>query len=487
MRIKRLWFTLLIALMMFSIVAITSAASVADAEVSKTFDLVTIVDSSAALSDGVIQNTDDGVAIDFTLKIVNNPGVNMISLRLNFDAAKLNVVGYSVNSEVFDEDAGDFAGVKFDNEKGTVTIDFMTADFSEISNSDCDLVTLNCKLNGSFDGIFSDDDFYIRACDAIDDTWNAVVDNVEQVESFKAHHYVAVEGSVQAPSCITPGTTDFKCSKCDDKITVTTADMAGHTPVVDDAVAPTCTKTGLTEGSHCEVCGEVIVAQVEIPVDPKAHTPGEKVIENSKAEECEVSGSYEEVVYCTECEAEIERKFVEVPAKGHTPGETVKENEVAPTCTADGSYDEVVRCTTCNEVLSSVTKVVDKLGHTSAAEAVKENVVDPTCTLEGSYDNVFKCTVCGEDFSREKVTVPALGHTPVDDAKVDPTCTDAGKTAGQHCSVCNEVLVAQIDIPALGHTFGEWVETVKPTTTAKGEKVKTCSVCNATASSTTGV
>lgn len=39
-----------------------------------------------------------------------------------------------------------------------------------------------------------------------------------------------------------------------------------HTPVIDPAVAPTCTKTGLSEGSHCTVCGTVIVAQKTIPV-----------------------------------------------------------------------------------------------------------------------------------------------------------------------------------------------------------------------------
>ena len=37
-------------------------------------------------------------------------------------------------------------------------------------------------------------------------------------------------------------------------------------------------------------------------------------------------------------------------------------------------------------------------------------------------------------------------------AAVEATCTEPGKTEGKHCSVCNEILVAQTEVPAKGHT-----------------------------------
>ena len=45
-----------------------------------------------------------------------------------------------------------------------------------------------------------------------------------------------------------------------------------HTEVIDKAVEATCTKSGLTEGSHCETCGEVLAEQTAIPAIGHSYT-----------------------------------------------------------------------------------------------------------------------------------------------------------------------------------------------------------------------
>ncbi|MBP3401563.1 MAG: hypothetical protein J6K85_00725, partial [Clostridia bacterium] len=107
---------------------------------------------------------------------------------------------------------------------------------------------------------------------------------------------------------------------------------------------------------------------------------------------------------------------------------------------------------------------VAALGHTEVVDAA----VAPTCTEAGKTEGKH-CSVCNEVIVAQ-TTVAALGHTEVVDAAVAPTCTEAGKTEGKHCSVCNEVLVAQESVDALGHDFAE----------ATTEAPKTCKTCGAT-------
>lgn len=71
------------------------------------------------------------------------------------------------------------------------------------------------------------------------------------------------------PTCTEKGQKGKICKKCGKITEKADIPATGHTPVTDPAVAPTETTDGLTEGSHCGVCGAVLQAQEVIPMrDP---------------------------------------------------------------------------------------------------------------------------------------------------------------------------------------------------------------------------
>ncbi len=65
----------------------------------------------------------------------------------------------------------------------------------------------------------------------------------------------------------------------------------------------------------------------------------------------------------------------------HVAAETVKENEKEATCTEEGSYDEVVYCSECHKELSRETKTVAKIPH---------DFKDGKCTVCGTADPDYK-------------------------------------------------------------------------------------------------
>ena len=75
------------------------------------------------------------------------------------------------------------------------------------------------------------------------------------------------------PTCTEKGQKGKICKKCGKITEKTDIPATGHAPVTDPAVAPTETSDGLTEGSHCSVCGAVLQAQEVIPMlDPTIDT-----------------------------------------------------------------------------------------------------------------------------------------------------------------------------------------------------------------------
>ena len=85
-----------------------------------------------------------------------------------------------------------------------------------------------------------------------------------------------------------------------------------HTAVTDAAVPATCTQTGLTEGSHCSTCGQILVAQEEVPA--LGHSPTWNTYSAVPAL-CDYVG-YGGYSECTRCRAKLSQPSI-IPALGH--------------------------------------------------------------------------------------------------------------------------------------------------------------------------
>ncbi len=98
-------------------------------------------------------------------------------------------------------------------------------------------------------------------------------DEIETRSIEKTEHRIVIDERVE-PDCIHTGLTEGShCEVCGEIIVAQQVIPATgeHHIVIDKRIEPTCVSTGLTEGSHCEVCGEIIVPQEIIEIDPEKH------------------------------------------------------------------------------------------------------------------------------------------------------------------------------------------------------------------------
>lgn len=193
------------------------------------------------------------VAVDVSIK--NNPGITGGTLQIAYDK------GLTLVSA----------------ESGTV-FSYMKMTPSKTLDSPCKFLWYadNCPEENKVDGVILTLTFEVSKDVALETNLNVNVtaplmdftdNDLKEVNvvtkdgtiSISDHNYGAWIVTKNT-TCTEDGSRERVCSDCSDK-QVEVIPATGHTEVVDEAVAVTCTTDGKTEGSHCSTCQKVIKVQ----------------------------------------------------------------------------------------------------------------------------------------------------------------------------------------------------------------------------------
>ncbi len=187
-------------------------------------------------------------------------------------------------------------------------------------------------------------------------------------------------------TCAEEGEKTFTCDNCGDSYTEAIAKL-DHTIVIDEAVEATEESTGLTEGKHCSVCGEVLVAQTEIPKKEPAHEHSFVNYEVTKKATCTEIGIR---TYTCDCGETYIRKLA---ALGHT------------------GYEDDGECTRCD--YSAQAKVGDTYYLTldEALAAVTGDTATVTLNSDAKLSDDFTATNLALTLTMGNYTLDLGGYT----------------------------------------------------------------------------
>ena len=283
------------------------------------------------------------------------------------------------------------------------------------------------------------------------------------------------EGTDVDAGCTTASGAKYTCTKCGatkfEEYPEGIGEPAkGHTPVAIPAVAATCKTTGLTEGSKCSVCQEILVKQEETPLNKDAHVP--VVAKELKKAICGEQNGINRM----ECELCHENLgYVVVDASEHKP---VESSRVEATCGEAGVINYI--CERCGAELES--EEIPATGeHTFIDDNDHVRYVEATCTENQKVVHI--CTVCGAEGDEVPVPDSALGHDwELNKSNPDykaVTCEEDGLDTFE-CKRCHETKTEVVKASG-SHTWDMKTAVNVPASCTEDEHmIVECSVCHAT-------
>jgi hypothetical protein len=311
----------------------------------------------------------------------------------------------------------------------------------------------------------------------------AIADHTSVTVAKLGHNYATTFTVDKEATCSAVGSKSKHCTRCDSTTEVTSIDKIAHTEATDAAVPATCTATGLTEGKHCSVCSETLVAQQEVPaLGHKEETDA------AVPATCTATG-LTEGKHCSVCNETLVAQQ-QTPMIAHT---ITPHAAVPATCTTNGN-SAYYTCGSCQkwfsdeagttEIADHATVTLTALGHDYATTFTVDKAA--TCLLEGSQSK--HCSRC--DSTTEVTPIAKLAHDLTPHAAVPATCTVEGNSAYYVCGSCqkwfsDEAGVTEISdhatvtLTALGHDYATTFTVDKEATCLlEGSQSKHCSRCD---------
>ena len=267
----------------------------------------------------------------------------------------------------------------------------------------------------------------------------AVIESGKVIPSTGEHYYWIETANVES-TCSTQGYVIMSCDCGAQEKTFLEIDEDNHENVVIvNAVAPTCTNDGYTEGRYCSVCDTLIAGQDVI------EALGHNIVITPDDEPTCTQDGFTQGSYCTRCD-DVNVPQEVIPATGHN---IVVIAGSEPTCTELG-YTEGSYCTNCS-AMNVLQQIIPATGHDFSTEIESS---DATCCRLGYVVMACDCGATEKIYSE----LDSDNHENIIVVNaIEPTCTNAGLTEGSYCSVCESVVEKQTVIPALGH---EWNDAV---------------------------